>query len=69
VTRFRNPFASLSDLVAKAFTIIGDRDAARGRGAFIVRLSHPKTRRSSRAPTPHTGGIATRRHGVEHDID
>jgi len=48
VIRFPNPFTALSEIVAKAFAIVGDRDRAGGRGAFGVGLSHTSTRRRAR---------------------
>jgi len=59
VIRFPNPFTAVSEIVAKAFTIIGDRDAAGGRGRFGVRLSNPRIRRPARAPTPNAEAGST----------
>ena len=51
MTRFPNPFTTVTQLIGKAFATLGDRDGAGGRGAFVVGVSRSKTRRSSRAPT------------------
>jgi hypothetical protein len=59
VTRIPSPFAALTQLFAKAFTILGDRDGAGGRSAIIVGGSRSKTRRSSRAPASQAQEAAT----------
>ena len=59
VTRFPSPFAALTQLFARAFTILGDRDGAGGRSAFVVGVSRSKPRRSSRAPASQAQDAAT----------
>jgi hypothetical protein len=59
VTRLPSPFAALTQLFAKAFTILGDRDGAGGRSAFVVGVARSKTRRSSRAPASQAQEPAT----------
>lgn len=53
MSRFPNPFAAVTDLVAKAFATMGDRDGPGGR-AFVVGLSRPRTRHASHTPTPQS---------------
>jgi hypothetical protein len=59
VTRFPNPFTAVSELVAKAFATLGDRDGVGGRSAFVVGLSHPRARRSSPPSTPPAQAAST----------
>ena len=58
MTRFPNPFTAVSELVAKAFATLGDRDGAGGRSAFVVGLSHPRARRSSPPSTPPAQAVS-----------
>ena len=52
--RFPNPLASVSELVAKAFAIVGDRDGIDGRRPFGVELSRLRSRRPTPSPAPHS---------------
>ena len=59
MTRFPNPFAAIPELVAKAFTILGNRDGAEGRSPFVVGVSRSPMPRASRAPTPRELAAST----------
>ena len=50
---FPNPLASVSELVARAFAIVGDRDGIDGRRPFGVELSRLRSRRQTQSPAPH----------------
>ena len=54
--RFPNPFAAISQRVANAFAIIGDRDSLGGRQSFGIRLSHHEP---ERAPSSSDGTKTT----------
>jgi len=54
MTRFPNPFAAVTQVIGRAFAILGDRDGAGSHGTFAAAVPRSKTRRSPRAPTPRT---------------
>ena len=58
--RFPNPLASVSELVAKAFAIVGDRDGVDGRKPFGVELSRLRSRRPTQSPAPHREAASSR---------
>ena len=59
MTRFPNPFTAVTQVIGRAFAILGDRDGAGGQGSFVVAVPRSKTRRSPRAPAPHAQEAST----------
>jgi len=51
MTRFPNPLAAVTQVIGRAFAILGDRDGTGGQGTFVAAVPRSKTRRSPRAPT------------------
>ena len=62
--RFPNPLTSVSELVAKAFAIVGDRDGVDGRRPFGIELPRTGPRRPTRSQTPRRE-TASSREGAE----
>ena len=64
MTRYPNPLVAVSDLIAKAFAVLADRDNPGGRSAFVV--MSPRSR-SRHVPTPQAPGekAPLSPHGVE----
>jgi len=59
MTRFPNPFTAVTQVIAKAFAVLGDRDGVGGRSAFVVGVPRSKMRRSPRAPAPRAHEAST----------
>lgn len=62
--RFPNPLTAVSDLVARAVAIVGDRDGADGRRPFGLELPHTWSHHPTRAPAPRPE-MASSRDGAE----
>jgi hypothetical protein len=60
MTRFPNPFTAVSEIVAKAFAIVGDRDGAGRRDGFGIGLSHARSRRPAHTPASQAQAPSTR---------
>jgi hypothetical protein len=54
MTGLPNPLAAMTQLFAKAFAALAERDGAGGRNAFVVTVDRSKPRRSVPATTSHT---------------